>query len=111
MSSSAGGAAAVGLAATLAWMAVSSALIVANKRVYAGGFPYPMLVTGVGQLATAAGARALSALAGERQRSLPPWRWMLPALGPLWGCTFLTMWLGNAAYLHLSVAFIQVTRA
>lgn len=37
--------AAVGAASTLAWMAVSSALIIANKRVYAGGFPYPMFVT------------------------------------------------------------------
>lgn len=101
-------AAAAGLAATAAWMFFSSALIIANKRVYTGGFPYPMFVTGVGQIATAAGGAALGRLAGLRGRSLPPLEWMRLVLAPLWGVTFLTMWLGNAAYLHLSVAFIQV---
>jgi hypothetical protein len=103
-------AAAAGLVATLAWMLVSSALIIANKRVYSSGFPYPMLVTGLGQLASAAGGLLLAKLGGRRSRGLPPLAWILPTIGPLWAATCLTMWLGNAAYLHLSVAFIQVGR-
>ncbi|GBF98138.1 sugar phosphate phosphate translocator [Raphidocelis subcapitata] len=103
--------AAAGAASTLAWMFVSSALIIANKRVYASGFPYPMFVTGVGQLASAAGGVVLGWLSGRRSRSLPPVGWILPTIGPLWAVTFLTMWMGNAAYLHLSVAFIQIFKA
>lgn len=103
--------AAAGLLATLLWMALSSALIIANKRVYTSGFPYPMFVTGVGQLASAAGGVLLGWLSGKRSRSVPPMGWMVPTLGPLWAYTFLTMWLGNAAYLHLSVAFIQIFKA
>lgn len=98
----------VGLMSTLTWTLVSSALIIANKRVYASGFPYPMFVTGVGQLASALGGMLMGMLSGKRNRSLPPTGWMIPTLGPLWASTFLTMWLGNAAYLYLSVAFIQV---
>lgn len=101
----------VGLTSTVAWMFVSSALIIANKRVYTGGFPYPMFVTGVGQLASALGGVALGILGGKRRRSLPPVAWIIPTLGPLWAVTFLTMWMGNAAYLHLSVAFIQIFKA
>ncbi|KAI8476089.1 MAG: triose-phosphate transporter family-domain-containing protein [Monoraphidium minutum] len=103
--------AAAGMASTLAWMFVSSALIIANKRVYTSGFPYPMFVTGLGQLASAAGGVVLIRLSGKRSRGLPPLGWLIPTLGPLWAVTFLTMWLGNAAYLHLSVAFIQIFKA
>jgi hypothetical protein len=111
MASSGAAASASGLASTLLWMLFSSALIIANKRVYAAGFAYPMLVTGLGQIASAFGGFAMAWGSGRRSRALPPLAWILPTIGPLWGFTFLTMWLGNAAYLHLSVAFIQVRGA
>jgi len=50
------------------WGAFSSAIIMINKRVYAGGFPYPCALTSVGSgfsaLAALAAARLASALSG-----------------------------------------------
>jgi len=59
---------AVGLVSTLAWMFVSSALIIANKRVYTSGLPYPMFVTGVGQLMSAVAGVLLGSLSRKRTR-------------------------------------------
>lgn len=39
-----------GFLSTALWCFVSSTLIVLNKSLYKGGFPYPMMVTGLGQV-------------------------------------------------------------
>lgn len=41
---------AAGLTSTLLWCFASSTLIVINNSLYQGGFPFPMMVTGLGQV-------------------------------------------------------------
>jgi hypothetical protein len=41
---------AAGFFSTAMWCCVSSALIVINNSLYQGGFAYPMMVTGLGQV-------------------------------------------------------------
>jgi len=40
----------VAVSSSLLWMISSSALIIANKQLYDGPLPYPMMVTGLGQV-------------------------------------------------------------
>lgn len=42
--------AAAGFASTLLWCLTSSLLIIYNKQLYNGGFAYPLMVTGMGQV-------------------------------------------------------------
>lgn len=39
-----------GLVSTLLWCGASSCLIIYNKALYVSGFPYPLMVTGLGQV-------------------------------------------------------------
>jgi hypothetical protein len=48
---------AAGLVSTVLWCLASSTLIVINNSLYKGGFPYPMMVTGIGQVRAAADCR------------------------------------------------------
>lgn len=61
-----------GALATLAWMLCSSSTILANKRLYSLGFAYPMMVTGLGQGASAAGGALVARLRGERLQRVTP---------------------------------------
>ncbi|GFR52179.1 hypothetical protein Agub_g14716 [Astrephomene gubernaculifera] len=103
----------VGVLATGLWMLFSSAVIILNKSLYRRGFAYPSTVTGVGQFFSALSGLLLARLAGpsQRLRPPPPARTFCRALLPIAGCTAATMYLGNLAYLHLSVAFIQILKA
>ena len=103
---------ATALAALLAWTAASSALIVLNKRVMVdGGFGFPLALTGAGQLVSAALAwgAAGSGLApplGPAPRSVADAARLAPAVF----CSAGTLYFGNAAYLSLSVSFIQILK-
>lgn len=86
-------------------------LILSNQELYRNGFPYPLTVTGGGQAAS-----ALAGLALGMTRALPlqppprgaaGWAPLLPVIA----ATFATMLWGNAAYLHLSMSFIQILKA
>ena len=46
---------AAGFMSTVLWMFASSALIVINNTLYQGGFPYPMMVTGLGMVSCGGG--------------------------------------------------------
>lgn len=56
---------------TIAWMFLSSAVILLNKDLYAMGFEQPMFVTGAGQLFSALGGLAIAALGWQRLRRPP----------------------------------------
>ncbi len=49
----------LGAISTVLWMFLSTALIVANKRIYAQGFSHPFFVTGMGQVFSALGGLVL----------------------------------------------------
>jgi len=99
----------LGAAATLAWMAASAAVIMANKTLYSAGYDFPLAVTAAGQLTSAAGGVALAAATRAPLRRAS---WALARENaPIVGMTAATMFFGNAAYLHLSVAFIQILKA
>jgi hypothetical protein len=53
----------LGLIVTITWMALSTALIVSNKRLYSLGFTHPCFVTGMGQVFSALGGAALAKVA------------------------------------------------
>ncbi|KAL6751170.1 hypothetical protein V8C86DRAFT_2784101 [Haematococcus lacustris] len=101
----------VGVGATLLWMACSSALIILNNKLYRMGFVHPFFVTGMGQVFSALGGYVLVQLGAAQLRPSPPPAFWLGRLAPIILSTAATMFFGNAAYLTLSVAFIQILKA
>ncbi|GIM08877.1 hypothetical protein Vretimale_12833 [Volvox reticuliferus] len=101
----------VGILSTLTWMLFSSAVIILNKQLYAGGFAYPSTVTGAGQLFSALSGFLLAAVSGQRLRPPPGLRVFLRVLLPIAACTACSMYFGNMTYLYLSVSFIQILKA
>jgi hypothetical protein len=55
---------ATGFVSTLLWCFASSTLIVVNSGLYKGGFPYPMMVTGIGQVRQGVCGRRLGFVTG-----------------------------------------------
>ena len=101
--------------ALLAWSAASAALVFMNKRLLVdAGFKYPFALTGAGQLVSAAAAVAASRSGlwrGMPIGPLPrPFGAALAALGPSVLCSAATLYFGNAAYLTLSLTFIQMLK-
>jgi drug/metabolite transporter (DMT)-like permease len=93
-----------------AWVASSSALIFANKALYSQGFSFPLTTTAIGQAASFLCGLALAQLAapGEEVGSLK-----MASIGVLAltvAATVGTLYLGNAAYMTMSVAFIQMLK-
>ena len=101
------------VAALAAWALASSALIFMNKRLLVDArLPFPLALTGCGQLVSAACAVAASVVGlapplGRR----PSLSSLALRLAPAVLCSAGTLYLGNAAYLSLSVAFIQILKA
>ena len=102
-----------GVLALLAWAAASSALIFMNKRIMVDvGFAYPLTLTCAGQFVSAACA-ATAAAVGLWRPPLgppPPLSVFLTHLLPVCACAAGTLYFGNAAYLSISVAFIQMLK-
>ena len=101
--------------ALLAWSAASAALVFMNKRLLVdAGFKYPFALTGAGQLVSAAAAVAASRSGlwrGMPIGPLPrPFGAAVAALGPSVLCSAATLYFGNAAYLTLSLTFIQMLK-
>ncbi|KAF6258385.1 triose-phosphate transporter family-domain-containing protein [Scenedesmus sp. NREL 46B-D3] len=103
--------AAAGLVSTVLWCMASSLLIICNKDLYDTGFAYPLMVTGIGQVFSAVTGLLLAAAGLMPLRKPPstPSDWA--RLAPIIACTVLTMFYGNAAYMHLSMSFIQILKA
>eukprot|EP00775_Hariotina_reticulata_P006948 gene6948-7165_t len=102
---------AAGVVSTVFWMAASSALIIYNKELYDRGFPFPQMVTGMGQVFSVLGGLLLAASGIMPLRSPPSKLSDVTRLVPIIACTAATMYFGNTAYLHLSVSFIQILKA
>ena len=101
--------------ALLAWSAASAALVFMNKRLLVdAGFKYPFALTGAGQLVSAAAAVAASRSGLWRGRPIGPlprpFGAAVAALGPSVLCSAATLYFGNAAYLTLSLTFIQMLK-
>ncbi|KAG1666513.1 hypothetical protein FOA52_014410 [Chlamydomonas sp. UWO 241] len=101
------------LLVSVAWMVVSSFLILLNKHIMVDiGFAYPVTVSTLGML----GSSVLSFMCChvfrivkcEAQMSLNFW---ITRILPVGLCMALTLWCGNEVYLHLTVAFIQMLKA
>ncbi|MEW5316001.1 MAG: hypothetical protein WDW38_007395 [Sanguina aurantia] len=99
------------VSSTLLWMLASSLLIILNKQIYVMGFRFPFFVTGMGQAFSAAAGLALGRLKLLTLRPVPSARTFATKLLPIVLCSTGTMYFGNAAYLTLSVAFIQILKA
>lgn len=104
--------ASAGAALTLGWMASSSALILVNHRLMVrAGFGFPLALTALGQGASGAAGWAMHHLGWARVRDLPDSRVLVSALLPCALAFAATLFLGNAAYLGLSVAFLNMLKA
>ncbi len=103
---------AAALGALLAWTGFSSTLIVLNKRVMVdGGFGFPLALTGLGQLVSAALAWGAAGVGLAPPLGRPPASLAEAArLAPAVLCSAGTLYFGNAAYLSLSVSFIQILK-
>lgn len=93
------------------WIFLSAAVILINKYILAyAGFPYPIALTLTHMLFCASLAASLIKLGvceGASIDSATYMRCVLPIAALFSG----TLWMGNAAYLYLSVAFIQMLKA
>ena len=98
---------------TAVWIALSSVVILTNKWLLdrqLGGFPFPLALSAWHQLFCSAVAAALVRLRLVEAAPLPAdvyVRGVVP-VGVLFAASLAA---GNAAYLHLSVAFVQMLKA
>eukprot|EP00884_Botryococcus_braunii_P008410 jgi/Botrbrau1/17570/Bobra.0166s0017.1 len=94
------------------WIALSGTVILYNKWILAYyGFPYPISLT-MWHMAFSGGIAFLLIKAGY----VAPANGItaevyLKAIFPIAGLFSGTLWLGNAAYMYLSVSFIQMLKA
>ncbi|KAL4418768.1 hypothetical protein ABPG77_010373 [Micractinium sp. CCAP 211/92] len=95
----------------LLWIALSAAVILYNKWVLAfSGFPYPVALTMWHMFFCAALAWAIIRLGYVEPVNMNMDTY-LRTIVPIGGLYAGTLWLGNAAYLYLSVSFIQMLKA
>jgi len=94
------------------WIVLSASVILFNKYILAfGGFPFPITLTVWHMLFSSSIAAALIWTGAVPSTEGMDARRYASAVMPI-GMLFAgTLWLGNAAYLHLSVSFIQMLKA
>ena len=118
-------------AAASLWISLSAAVILFNKHILAfSGFPFPITLTGFHMAfswacssvlvhctllvdlptTTTAGVSADGSATATTRKGLDA-RTYLRRIAPVGALFAGTLWLGNAAYLHLSVSFIQMLKA
>jgi hypothetical protein len=104
-------AAAANAGAVALWIALSAAVILYNKWILAvHGFAFPISLTAGHMAASTVLATALVRSGAVASPTIPrPTYWR--AIAPIGALFAGTLWLGNAAYLHLSVSFIQMLKA
>ncbi|GLC45866.1 hypothetical protein PLESTB_001447500 [Pleodorina starrii] len=95
----------------LLWIFLSALVIMVNKYVLAyAGFPFPIALT-LTHMAFCAGLAFLIIKAGFVAPVNMDTRTYCRNVLPIAALFSGTLWLGNAAYLYLSVAFIQMLKA
>jgi hypothetical protein len=95
------------------WVALSSCVILVNKAVLdpsIGGFPYPLALAALHMLTCSLLSMALVASGAVEAPPMPVHVYVKGVL-PIGALFALTLWASNAAYLHLSVSFIQMAKA
>eukprot|EP00892_Ulva_mutabilis_P012165 jgi/Ulvmu1/9320/UM050_0069.1 len=95
------------------WMASSTGLILLNKHLMMEkGFAYPITLSGLGQAFSGVAAliccRVLRIVVADKPVS---WRFFCRRMLPVGLFNAMTLMFGNAVYLFLSVAFIQMLKA
>ncbi|PSC67133.1 magnesium-translocating P-type ATPase, partial [Micractinium conductrix] len=93
------------------WIGLSGLVIMYNKYLLAyHGFPYPITLTMWHMFFCAALAIGL-VKSGRVQAISMDRETYTKAIVPIGACYAITLWVGNAAYLYLSVSFIQMLKA
>jgi hypothetical protein len=93
------------------WIALSATVIMFNKWVLSySGFPYPVALT-IWHMAFCSALAFTIVKLGFVEPIGMSTETYLKAVVPIGGCYAGTLWLGNAAYLYLSVSFIQMLKA
>lgn len=99
----------------LIYLLVGPALIIVNKKIMKDvGFSYPMMVSGLGQLASAVCSFVfirvfkLTTLTCEAQVT---WPFYLRNMMVVGGATAASLCFGNAGYLFLTISFVQILKA
>ena len=85
-------------------------MILLNKYMLAYGFPYPITLT-MGHMLFCALLAAGLVRAGVVASANISQGTYLRTIMPIGVCQAATLWIGNAAYLYLSVSFIQMLKA
>ncbi|KAI3438776.1 hypothetical protein D9Q98_001193 [Chlorella vulgaris] len=102
----------LGLLFTLSWMLASSALIFLNKTLMVDlGFRFPFALTSMGQVSSMLLAWLASRAGVAPLRKAPSWHAVFTKLLPVSLGFAASLFLGNVAYLGLSVAFINIMKA
>jgi hypothetical protein len=98
----------------LVYMVVGPTLILTNKYILNDlSFQYPMFLSGLGMLTTAIVANIAVHCAGVKlpQSSVVTRSFWYTKILPVGAFTALCFTFGNAAYMYLTVAFIQMLKA
>ncbi|KAI8464549.1 MAG: triose-phosphate transporter family-domain-containing protein [Monoraphidium minutum] len=96
-----------------AWICLSSTVILINKWILdpqLGGFPFPLALSAT-HMAFCAALSTLCVRLGLVEAPPLPLHVYTRGVLPIGALFALTLWAGNAAYLHLSVSFIQMIKA
>ena len=100
-------------AVCVAWMLASSALILLNKDLLAGGFHYPMALSALGMSFSAVASficcRVINVVDARRGVITP--RAYATRVLPVGLLMAATLHFGNVVYLYLTVSFIQMLKA
>lgn len=92
------------------WIGLSGTVILYNKWILAYyGFPYPIALT-IWHMTFSSGLAFAVVRLGYVEACNMSAETYVKAVVPIGACFAGTLWLGNAAYLYLSVSFIQMLK-
>lgn len=91
------------------WMILSAFVILLNKFILATVFPYPVTLTVIHMFVCSAiaGLLVTAGFAGDVEME---WTTYIRSIPPIALLFCGTLWMGNAAYMYLSIAFIQMLK-
>ena len=94
------------------WMSISMSVILFNKYILAySGFKYPIALTMWHMVFCTTVSAVLVRGTGTTKRLHMPRKEYVNRVVPIGALYAASLWLSNSAYLHLSVSFIQMTKA
>ncbi|KAH8088664.1 hypothetical protein JL720_6614 [Aureococcus anophagefferens] len=97
-------------------MVVGPALILVNKQLMTSyGFPYPMLISGIGQVSSAIGSFFVVKVfkwqpLSDQARSIS-WDFYRKNMVVVGAAFAASLCFGNAGYIYLTVSFVQILKA